>query len=147
MLWRDPLSTAERIAHKKGENIMSTTQNTAKVARIRDAINEHNVEKLDHLADELYTADWVYHNPDLADLPPGPTGFKQLIRRMFADMPDQHLTSEDMIAEGDKVVIRWTVRGKDLSQQKPVTLMSLHICRFEDGKFAEEWELVHPVEG
>jgi predicted ester cyclase len=125
---------------------MSTTQNKAVLARILDAFNEHNLEKLDQWADEFCTADYVYHHPDFTDLPPGPAGFKQFIRRVLADMPDAHQTIEDMVAEGDKVASRWTVRGTEVSQQKTVTLTILNICRFVGGKIAERWELGHQLD-
>jgi predicted ester cyclase len=127
---------------------MSTEQNKAVLARVVAAINERNLEKLDELADEVFTDDYVLHHPpDFTDLRFGPEGFKQLMRRILANMPDLHLTEDDVFAEEDKVATRWTGRGTDLSQQKRVTLTILIISQFVDGKISEEWELVHPVEG
>src|SRR5713101_5503546 len=41
----------------------------------------------------------------------GSEGFKQLVTLFRAAFPDVYLTIEDMIAEGDKVVVRWIAHG------------------------------------
>ena len=62
--------------------------------------------------------------------------------------PDLHLTVEDMIAEGDKVVTRFTSRGTQTGAfmgipptGKQVTVSSIVIARIADGKIVEEWGL------
>lgn len=44
-------------------------------------------------------------------LPPGPSGFKQLVTTYRTAFPDIHLTIDDWVVEGDKVAGRWTARG------------------------------------
>jgi len=57
---------------------------------------------------------------------------------------------EDVIAEGDKVVARWVVRGTHKGEfmgptgsipptGKQVTVLAIHIFRIADGKFIERW--------
>ncbi len=41
----------------------------------------------------------------------GPAGVKQLAAMVHVTFPDLHFTVEDMVAEGDKVVYRYTMRG------------------------------------
>lgn len=64
--------------------------------------------------------------------------------------PDKHFTIEDVIAEGDKVALRWTIRGTHLGEfwtpagtaaptDKPITLTSTAIYRVADGRIVEEW--------
>jgi predicted ester cyclase len=64
--------------------------------------------------------------------------------------PDKHFTLEDVIAEGDKVVLRWTIRGTHLGEfwtpvgiaaptGKPFTLTSTVIYRVVDGQIVQEW--------
>ena len=43
-------------------------------------------------------------------------GYKQNLAMVFAAFPDLHLTIEDMIAEGDKVVTRFTIHGTHRGQ-------------------------------
>ncbi len=62
--------------------------------------------------------------------------------------PDLHATVEDVIAEGDKVVTRVTVRGTHQGEieefgpptGRQVELQGLTLHRIEGGKIVEEWE-------
>jgi predicted ester cyclase len=126
---------------------MSTQHNKAVLARWLAAVNERNLEKLDELADETYTNDYVLHDPDLTGLPPGPAGVRLFCRKVLPAIPDLHVIGDDVIAEGDKVAVRWTIQGTDFNQHTPVTLMVLSISRFVGGKIAEEWQLEHPIGG
>jgi predicted ester cyclase len=56
-------------------------------------------------------------------------------------------TSEDMVAEGDKLAVRWTVQGSHLGELlgipptgKPVRFSGISIYRLAAGKIAEQWE-------
>ena len=60
--------------------------------------------------------------------------------------PDWHGTVDDIIAEGDKVVNRWTGHGTHLVELmgipatgKPVTLTGITIFRIAGNKIVEEW--------
>jgi len=71
------------------------------------------------------------------------TGDEQMMLGLYRAMPDLHLTIEDMIAEGDKVVCRNIWRFTDPSGKK----MQFHgfvLWRFEGGKIAERWATVSP---
>lgn len=126
----------------------STEQNKASLLRWMNALNERNVSALDKSADELYTADYVLHHPGVRDLPQGPAGVKQWVANVLKSFPDLHTTVEDVIAEGDKVVVRFTVQATDQCvlhgvppTEKRVTFAGISIVRFVAGKMAEEWEL------
>ena len=124
---------------------MSTEQNKAVLRRWIEAFKPGNVSTLDQLADELYTADFVGHDPSFPDLPPGPEGVKQFVRGAFKSWPDIHIAIEEMIAEGDSVASRLTVSGTDASTGKPGMLLVMAIDRFVGGKIAEEWQLGVPA--
>jgi predicted ester cyclase len=73
----------------------------------------------------------------------GVEGDEQMMRKMYDAMPDLHLTIEDIIAEGDKVVCRNIWRWTDASGRK----MQFHgfvLWRFEGDKIAERWATVTP---
>ena len=53
----------------------------------------------------------IDHSAAAAGLPGGPEGSSQAIGMMLTAFPDLHVTVEDMIAEGNKVVVRMTMRG------------------------------------
>ena len=86
---------------------MSTEENKALIVRFYEEVfNNRNLAALD-----------VFYAPDHIDhtlppgLPVGPEGTKQAIATMLEGFPDLRITIEDMIAEGDKVVIRFTTHG------------------------------------
>jgi len=57
------------------------------------------------ILDEVLASSFVDHNP-FPEQPPGPEGMKQLIGMMRAVFPDMAVSTEDMIADCDKVVSR-----------------------------------------
>ena len=61
---------------------------------------------------------------------------------MRAFIPDFVLTDDDEIAEGDRVVIRWTLTGTAQTETGgvPVIYTGIDIFRIADGKLAELWQ-------
>jgi steroid delta-isomerase-like uncharacterized protein len=120
---------------------MSVEENKAIARRIgEEAWDQGNVAVLD----ELLAADFVYHNPG-PGLTPDREGYKQQVSMNRAAFSDFRFTTEDMIAEGDKVVIRWTWRGTHKGEfmgipptGKQVTVTGICIHRIEGGKNVEE---------
>ena len=95
--------------------------------------------------DEFLADDFVLHAA-----PPGVTpdreGYKQWINTVFAAFPDLQSTTEDKIAEGDKVVLRvtnhYTHKGEYMGiapTGKRVTVTAIIIQRIEGGKIVEMW--------
>ncbi|MGB9203090.1 MAG: ester cyclase [Terriglobales bacterium] len=79
-----------------------------------------------------------------------PTGIdgEQMMLGMYKAMPDLHLTIEDMIAEGDKVVCRNIWRWTDAASGKKMQFHGFVLWRFEGNKIGERWATVTPpVEG
>jgi predicted ester cyclase len=63
--------------------------------------------------------------------------------------PDLHVTVEELLAEGDKVVIRNTVTGTQLGEYmglpptgKSVTYKEMFILRFANDRIVETWGVV-----
>ncbi len=122
---------------------MSTEDNKTLMRRFIEEV--FNKKKLTAL-DELIASNHIDHSAAAASLPVGPEGSRQAIGMMLTGFPDLHVTVEDMIAEGDKVVVRLTMRG---TQQgafgsipptgKQVAVSTIDIVRIEGGKIAEEW--------
>ena len=87
---------------------MPTEQNKELVTRmIEEIFNRGNVDK----ADEFLASDFVEREELPPGLPPGREGVKQLAIMMRSAFPDLKGTIEDAVAEGDKVVVRWTCAG------------------------------------
>jgi predicted ester cyclase len=73
-------------------------------------------------------------------------GQRDRANRLRAAFPDATATLEDILAEGDRVAYRLTIRGthRDVFQGipptgKPVTVSFTAIVRIEDGRLVEEW--------
>ncbi len=98
------------------------------------------------LLEEVYAADIVWHEPD-QDVQ-GLEEAKQFFSKYLTAFPDFNATVEDAIAEGDKAVTRWTIRGTHQGEVeefgpptgRQVEIAGITIHRIEDGKIAEEWE-------
>jgi predicted SnoaL-like aldol condensation-catalyzing enzyme len=71
-------------------------------------------------------------------------GDEQMMVSMYEAMPDLHLTIEEMIAEGDKVVCRNIWRWTDLASGKMMQFHGFVLWRFEGDKIAERWATVTP---
>lgn len=122
---------------------MSIEENKAVIRRLEnEAWNKGNLA----VADEFIANSYIYYNAP-PGTPPGPDGFKQLVRMYRAAVPDVQVILEDLIAEGDKVVERWTARGTHRGELwgvaptgKFLTVSGITIWRVIDGKVLERWE-------
>ena len=76
--------------------------------------------------------------------PTGVAGDEQMMLAMHRSMPDLHLTIEDMIAEGDKVMCRNVWRFTDIASRKKMQFRGFVLWRFDGGKIAERWAAVTP---
>ena len=73
---------------------------------------------------------------------------KQFVSSFIEAFPDISFSVEDLIAEGDKVVSRYTISGTHQGETeefgpptgRQMALEGITIHRFEDGKIVEEWE-------
>jgi ketosteroid isomerase-like protein len=123
---------------------MSIEQNKEVIRRWLNAFGDGNRQELDRLADELYTADYVLHDPGLPALPPGPAGIKQFVQIVFTDWATINVTLDDIVAEGDRVAFSITGTGVKAATGKTASFQGIFISRFADGKIAEEWGLSGP---
>jgi len=69
-------------------------------------------------------------------------GDEEMMLQMYKTMPDLHLTIEDMIAEGDKVVCRNVWRWTDSKSNKKMEFHGFVLWRFDGEKIAERWATV-----
>jgi steroid delta-isomerase-like uncharacterized protein len=97
--------------------------------------------------EELLATDFVDHMPP-AGTPPTREGHQRSLVMFRTAFPDMKITVEDLIAEGDKVVDRWTVTGTqtgDLFGMTPtgkrIEISGMDILRIEDGKIREIWHV------
>lgn len=86
---------------------MSAEANTALIHRLIEEVwNRGDLA----LVDEAFAPDYREHNPR-PGLPAGVEGYKQGVAGLRAAFPDLRLTLEDLVAAGDKIAFRYTMRG------------------------------------
>jgi steroid delta-isomerase-like uncharacterized protein len=124
------------------------TRNKALLTRIEEALSSGDWELMTKTIDEVVAPDAQISTP----LPIEATGadlLKEVFGRLHRAFPDLHVTIEDLIAEGDKVVARNTVTGTHQGEYMGlpptgnyVRYNEVFICRFVDGQLAETWGMV-----
>jgi len=125
---------------------MTTEQNKALVRRlVEELFNRGNMS----LVDEVFAPNFVEHE----ELPPGMPrdreGVKLLTTMLRSAFPDFKATIDDIVAEGDKVVVRQTWSGTQKGEfmgvpptGKSVSFGVIDILRIADGKCVEHWGLM-----
>lgn len=122
---------------------MSTEENKAVVRRfIAEVVNGNNLSAVDELFAPNYVL-YMSHSPEPSR---GTENVKHVAAMFRSAFPDWHNTIEDMLADGEKVVTRWTERGTHQGEfqgiaptGKQVTLTGIDIYRISDGMIAEQW--------
>ena len=120
---------------------MSLEENKELVRRIYDELwNERKLE----VAEELIAQDAVNYDTGLLPQPFGPEEMKGTMRMVTAGFPDNRHEVEEMIAEGDKVVVRCTLTGTHEGEfmgipptGRSIEVTEIHVYRLEDGKAVE----------
>lgn len=120
-------------------------QNKALVQRWFDEVwNNGRAEAIE----KMMAADAVVHglSDDVSAPLIGPAGFKPFHETFRGAFPNIKVIVEDMIAEGDKVAARCSVRGKHTgdhlgvaASNAPVEFTGIVLVRVQDGKFVEAW--------
>ena len=122
---------------------MSTEDNKATIRRMIKAFNKRDLAFID----EGFSPHFVLHTALTPGWPRGLEGARKLFTAMLATAPDVQGTLEDMVAEGEKVAVRWTFRGTHTGESPltgaptgaPFTLMAMSLYRFVNGKIEEDW--------
>ena len=119
---------------------MSPEENKAIVRRYLEAAwNKKNLAVID----EFIAPDLIQH---VRNVLPGREGIIKFFKLIYSSFPDAHLTIEDILAEDDKVMWRFTVRATHTGPfrgipptGKPFTLTGMAVTRMRDGQMAENW--------
>lgn len=119
-------------------------QNKALARRqIEEVWNQGNLAVID----ELVGPNATFHDPSVpGGMFIGPEGVKQFVQVYRGAFPDVRITINDQVAEGDKVVTRWTATGTHNGQLmgiaptgKHATVTGVDIELYEAGKVVESW--------
>jgi steroid delta-isomerase-like uncharacterized protein len=105
----------------------------------------YNQGKLD-VVYEVIAAEYVGHDPSLPEDIAGAAAERELAAAYRTAFPDLAITIEDQIAEGDRVVTRWTVRGTHTGDLwripgtgKEIRVSGTSVDRIQNGRIVESW--------
>lgn len=122
---------------------MSTEANKDTALKLYELLN---AAKVDGVGD-LVSADYEEHDP----LPGQGSGREGVMDRfsMITGGLAPHFTVEDVVAEGDRVVVRWTQAGTHVGEfagipptGKTFSMSGIDIYRAEDGVLCEHWHVI-----
>ena len=104
-----------------------------------DFWNNHNIA----VFEKYHAVDFIAHYPE-GDL--NGEQFKGLCKAYFSAFPDLHVTIDDIIAEGDKVVKVWSTNSTNKGDfmgipatGTQIVVTGMEVFRIADGKIAENW--------
>jgi hypothetical protein len=101
-----------------------------------------------NVADEIFAPTCAFHNfdPITPALEEGPAGAKKLVTSYRTAFPDARFTLDDVFAEGDRVLIRWTAQGTHTGSlmgigptRMKVTVHGMDVYRVAGSKIQEIW--------
>jgi predicted ester cyclase len=120
---------------------MSIEQDKASARRLTEEAWSGNITVLD----DVVAPDFVGHQPGGGTIA-GRAAYKEFVANFHKGLPDFRVTVEDQIAEGDRVVTRWSARGTHLGTYlgraptgKEILITGTTTARFVDGKHVEHW--------
>jgi serine phosphatase RsbU (regulator of sigma subunit) len=140
-----PQAALREVAREGEErNVPTEGENRAIFRRyVEEAWNQGNLE----LADEIFDR-YLAHQPDGSVLERGPEDVKRFIGEFHSAFQDFHCAIEDQIAQDDRVMTRWRLRGINQGEFRgiaptgeEVEINGIGIFRFSsEGKVVESWD-------
>jgi steroid delta-isomerase-like uncharacterized protein len=117
--------------------------NKAVVRRLIEEVwNKGNLQ----VADELYGPSYTHHDPSTPDVGRGAESEKKRATLYRNAIQDLRVTVEELLAEGETVVARWSCRGTHKGELngiaptgKQISFTGISIARFVGGKMVEGW--------
>jgi steroid delta-isomerase-like uncharacterized protein len=120
---------------------MTVEANKVLMRRFTEFINTGS----ETLATELIAPNAVFYVPGRAEPMRGPGGYLAIIGMIRGGFPDVRWTLEEIIAEGDQVAARFTMRGTHRGTffgvpptEKTIEVQAMNFYRLADGRFVEE---------
>jgi steroid delta-isomerase-like uncharacterized protein len=121
---------------------MSAEENKAIARRHIDRLDQRDLAGAAELVATNYIGHFALHPEPLR----GIEAFKQYMSGFFTAFPDLRFNIEDILAEGDKAVARWTAHGTHNGEllgipptARQVTVTGMWILRIAGDKIAEQW--------
>jgi steroid delta-isomerase-like uncharacterized protein len=120
---------------------MSTQDNKALAHRFIEAINQKDFA----LIDQIYAPTYVRHDPANPQVR-SREDYKQWLTQLCTAFPDLQFTIDDLMADGDKIICRFTSRGTHTGQwrgmpttSKQAVVTGIGVSHIVEGKVVEDW--------
>lgn len=128
-------------------SVAHETSNKATITRLIDAVNTGDAELIAQVIDEVFEPGVKQHIPFEAS---GTQTLKEMVfAGLYRAFPDLHITVEDLIEDGDKVVVKNMVTGTHQGEYnglpptgRSVSYNEIFIMRFVNGRIGEIWGVV-----
>lgn len=113
------------------------------VRRLEEAWAANDLDTVD----QLLAPDLVSHDAP-PGMPPGREGARAAHQMAMASFPDRQMTIEDVLADGDRVAVRTTIRGTNTggvpwlgvpANGRSIDIESISIYRVDGGRVVEHW--------
>jgi steroid delta-isomerase-like uncharacterized protein len=98
------------------------------------------------VVDEIIGDNYIFHPLPQHE---GPEGYKEMYHDFAGAFYDFHCNIEDMIAEGDRVMVRTTITGTHKREfmgiaptGKQISISEIAVVHIKDGKIVEEWGVI-----
>ncbi|MFD2093201.1 ester cyclase [Blastococcus deserti] len=118
---------------------------------VATAVGLLNAGDVDGYVTRLYTEDAVFHGFP-PQVPPGRDGIAAFFHALRAGMPDAHIGAEDVVAQGDRVAVRFTLTGTHTGELlgasrtgRRIAVEGITILRFRGERVAERWNRLDDV--
>ena len=110
---------------------------------VRDHFEDFVNRKKSEVALVNFSADFLDHDEPGGEAI-GPGAAKQMMEAAYRRWPDLHVTVEDILGEGDKVMVRnrWTAR--EAATGEKIEFHGFVLWRFENQKIVERWATITP---
>lgn len=117
--------------------------NKAMIRRfVEDVKNKRQLEQLG----DIFRADYQEHNATVSSFGPGADGYARFLSHLFNAFPDDKVSIDEILAEGDRVAYHGTESGTHKAEflgipatGKSATWTEIQFFRIQDGKVAEHW--------
>ena len=124
---------------------MTPEENKAILLRFLEDLGKGNVD----IVHQVCAENFVFHSPTHPGWPGGLEGAKELAKAVVEhpDYIDRQSKIDDVLAVDDKVILRWSVFGTYVGEEKPgspkkgerFASAAIAIYRFVDGKIVDDW--------
>ena len=117
--------------------------NKAMVRRfVEDVKNQRHLEQIG----EIFHTDYHEHNGTVSSFGTGIEGYRNFLNHLFTAFPEDEVTIDEIVAEGDMVSYRGTETGTHKAEflripatGRSATWTEIQFFRFRDGKVIEHW--------